>query len=157
MEYQNKKARFSRCRKYRYTLEHTWAIGTGTVLFIGLNPSTADHRDDDPTIRRCVQFAVDWGFNKLIATNIFAYRPTYPEDAKQTQRPVGLQNDFWVQRSYRSAQLAVACWGNEGSHMGRSTQIREHLPRLHFLKMNRSEQPGHPLYLRATVKPQLWQ
>ncbi|MBG10156.1 MAG: hypothetical protein CMD92_03220 [Gammaproteobacteria bacterium] len=72
MEYQNKKARFSRCRKYRYTLERTWAIGTGTVLFIGLNPSTADHRDDDPTIRRCVQFAVDWGFNKLIATNIFA-------------------------------------------------------------------------------------
>ena len=156
MEYQTKKARFSLCKEYRYTLERSWSTGTGAVLFIGLNPSTADCRKDDPTIRRCVKFAVDWGFNKLIVTNIFAYRTTYPEDLKQKQEPVGSQNDVWIKRSYGAAQLAVACWGDHGSYLNRGTQIKEYFPRLYFLKMNRSEQPAHPLYLRATVTPQLW-
>ncbi|MGA1055939.1 MAG: DUF1643 domain-containing protein, partial [Pseudohongiellaceae bacterium] len=61
-----RKARFSRCREYRYTLERSWNSGKGTVLFIGLNPSTADHLRDDPRIRRCVRFARDGGFQILI-------------------------------------------------------------------------------------------
>lgn len=157
MEYQLRKARFSRCREYRYTLERSWNSGKGTVLFIGLNPSTADHLRDDPTIRRCARFARDWGFQKLIVANLFAYRATYPEDLMQTLEPVGPKNDVWIRRSYRSAQLTVACWGNHGAYLDRSKHIRQQLPRLHYLKMNYSEQPAHPLYLRATATPQLWQ
>ena len=157
MEYQTQKARFSRCRKFRYTLERSWKTGNGTVLFIGLNPSTADHHGDDPTIRRCVRFARDWGFHKLIVANLFAYRATYPEDLLNAQEPVGSRNDIWIQSSYRSAQLTVACWGNHGSYIDRSTNIRKQLPRLHYLKMNHSGQPAHPLYLCATATPLLWQ
>jgi hypothetical protein len=157
MEYQLRKARFSRCREYRYTLERSWNSGKGTVLFIGLNPSTADHLRDDPTIRRCVRFARDWGFQKLIVVNLFAYRATYPEDLMQTPEPVGPKNDVWIRHSYRSAQLTVACWGNHGAYLDQGKHIRQQLPRLHYLKMNHSEQPAHPLYLKATATPQLWQ
>jgi hypothetical protein len=35
--------------------------------------------------------------------------------------------------------------------------LMRRLPALHYLKMNRSQQPAHPLYLRATTLPQAWQ
>ena len=156
MQYVSQNARFSRCRQYRYTLERSWDSGSGTVLFIGLNPSTADHRQDDPTIRRCVQFARDWGFQSLIVANLFAFRATYPEDLKRAEDPVGRFNNKWIRHSYKQAELCIACWGNHGEHQGRAQQLCRQLPELHYLKMNRSQQPAHPLYLRATTLPQAW-
>jgi hypothetical protein len=157
VQYVSQKARFSRCKQYRYTLERSWDAGAGTVLFIGLNPSTADHRQDDPTIRRCVQFAHDWGFSRLIVTNLFAFRATYPEDLKQASDPVGRYNNKWIKQSYQQSQLRIACWGNHGEHLGQADALLRRLPDLHYLKMNRSQQPAHPLYLRATTRPQAWQ
>jgi hypothetical protein len=43
---------FSPCRAYRYALWREWIGGDGYVMFIGLNPSTADETNDDPMIRR---------------------------------------------------------------------------------------------------------
>lgn len=46
----------SDCGQYRYALSRGgWMGGKGTVLFVMLNPSTADASEDDPTIRRCVR------------------------------------------------------------------------------------------------------
>ena len=54
----NSGATFSPCRTWRYTLWRSWGIGNGkNAVFIGLNPSTADEVQDDPTIRRCINFA----------------------------------------------------------------------------------------------------
>lgn len=47
-------------------------------MFIGLNPSTADESKDDPTIRRCIRFAKDWGYGGLLMMNAFAFRATDP-------------------------------------------------------------------------------
>ena len=52
----------SPCRQYRYALWRKWADGP-QVLFVMLNPSTADESVDDPTIRRCISFAKAWGFD----------------------------------------------------------------------------------------------
>ena len=75
-------ATFSHCRKYRYTLWRNWAglmpTGKGYAMFVGLNPSTADETNDDPTIRRCIAFAKAWGYDALCMTNIFAFRATNP-------------------------------------------------------------------------------
>ena len=56
---------FSDDRAYRYTLRRNFLIGEGTVGFVMLNPSTADETDDDPTVARCVSFALRWGYSAL--------------------------------------------------------------------------------------------
>ena len=53
------------------------------ILFIGLNPSTADETKNDPTIRRCINFAKDWGYGGVMIANLFAFRSTSPEIMKQ--------------------------------------------------------------------------
>lgn len=153
MQYVSQNARFSSCKRYRYRLEREWEEGTGTVLFIGLNPSTADHRKDDPTIRRCVRFARDWGYRRMQIVNLFAYRATYTEDLLAADDPVGGNNDRWIARSHREADLTIACWGNHGMHLERDRIIRKKLGGLHCLRMNRSRQPAHPLYLKASLRP----
>ena len=90
-------ANFSRCRRYRYALWRRWAPGDDYGLLVGLNPSTADHRRDDPTIRRCIGFARDWGYSGLCVANLFAFRATYPRDLFAADDPVGPRNDAWQQ------------------------------------------------------------
>lgn len=42
---------FSDDRKYRFALFRMWDLKAPNVMFIGLNPSTANEHDNDPTIR----------------------------------------------------------------------------------------------------------
>lgn len=88
-----KTAKLSDCRTYRYELWRTWDESKPYAMFIGLNPSTADETEDDPTIRRCINFAKTWGYGGLCMTNLFAYRATQPEDMKRASDPIGNKND----------------------------------------------------------------
>ena len=49
------------------------------MMFIGLNPSTADERLDDPTIRHCVGFAARWGYGGIFMCNVFTLVSTDPK------------------------------------------------------------------------------
>lgn len=149
-------ANFSRCRQYRYALWRQWADGDDFVLIVGLNPSTADHRQDDPTIRRCIGFARDWGYSGLCVANLFAWRATYPEDLKAATDPVGPANDRWLRKLLQQADVAVAAWGNDGQFLDRSTTVRAMTEHWQILRMNRSGEPAHPLYLPASLAPQPW-
>ena len=71
-----KDAILSEDRKYCYILSRTWDETKPTVLFIGLNPSTADEKTDDPTIRKCINYAKCWGYGKILMANLFAFRNT---------------------------------------------------------------------------------
>ena len=64
-------AYFSKDRIYRYALWRIWNHNLPKVVFIGLNPSTADEIEDDPTIRRCMSYADNWGYGGYIMGNIF--------------------------------------------------------------------------------------
>lgn len=153
MQYISQKARFSRCRLYRYSLERTWDSGAGRALFIGLNPSTADHKKDDPTIRRCVGFAKSWGYEAMEIVNLFAYRATLPTDLKQAAEPIGSANNSWIAKAIKQSDIVIACWGNDGGFLNRDKQLLKRYPELHCLKMNSTEQPAHPLYMKANLKP----
>jgi hypothetical protein len=122
-------------------------------LIIGLNPSTADEVEDDPTIRRSINFAKTWGYGELCMANLFAYRATKPTDLLKAEDPVGTDNNKWLKELAEKAAIVVAAWGNEGSHLGRSKDVVRLIPNLHYLKMNVSGEPSHPLYLRADLKP----
>ena len=148
----NKNATFSDCRKYRYALSRTWNGKKKTILFIGLNPSTADEKIDDPTIRRCINYAQNWGYGSLLMVNLFAYRATMPSELKNVKNPIGNDNDLHIIELSKKADIAVAAWGNEGSLLNRDKEVKKILPNLMCLKINKSGQPAHPLYQKKDLK-----
>jgi len=142
---------------FRYALWRQWDIVKPQVLMIGLNPSTADATRNDPTIRRCIGFARDWGFGGVWVLNLFAYRATYPAELKIASDPVGPRNDEWLRRVARNTARAVAVWGNDGAFMDRSMQLRNMLgDRLEVIRLNAGGEPAHPLYLPKDLKPVQW-
>ncbi len=124
-----------------------------------LNPSTADAEADDPTIRRCRQFASRWGASELSVVNLFALRATEPSALQAAADPVGPRNDEMIAESVLGAGMVVTAWGNHGLLGGRADEVRTLLRRLsvrpfHF-GLNRTGEPRHPLYLpsRADLLP----
>lgn len=83
-------------------------------MFIGLNPSTADDKIDDPTIRRCINFAQSWGYGGLCVTNLFAFRATLPSNMKSAKDPIGPENDKSPIAHAKDARIVVAAWGCMG-------------------------------------------
>ena len=153
-------ATFSKCRKYRWTL---WRLEDGCephqlCVWLGLNPSTADEKLDDPTIRRCMRFTRDWGFKGYLMLNIFAYRATDPKVMKKQSDPIGEFNDDAIMSMTNNSGLNVAAWGTHGEFMDRGMNVRNMLAtrNLHHLGLTKHGHPKHPLYLRADSKPILW-
>ncbi len=125
-------------------------------MFIGLNPSTADETEDDPTIRRCINFAKSWGYGGLCMANLFAYRATQPEDMKRASDPIGDKNDETLILLAQNAGVIVGAWGNDGVFLNRSEDVRALISELNVLKVNKSGEPAHPLYLKSTLTPIKW-
>lgn len=155
-------ALISPCGKYRYWLTRRWDMHKPEVCFIMLNPSTADGREDDPTIRRCVAFAKSWGHGRLIVVNLFAYRATKPQDlwdfdAETKGEAQGPENNSTILSAARSAQLVVCAWGKGGSYCLRGLEVVTHLCwngiRPMVLRINKDGSPAHPLYLPASLTP----
>ena len=151
-----KTAIISGCKNYRYSLTRQWDESKPSVLFIGLNPSTADAKIDDPTLRRCINFAKAWGYGKVMIGNLFAYRATDPKDMMKASKPIGPRNNSNLLKLAREADLIVAAWGNHGQLMNRSSQVISMLDNLHILALNSSGEPKHPLYVKACTKPTQW-
>ena len=147
-----KNATFSNCRTYRYSLSRIWDKKKKLVLFIGLNPSTADEEVDDPTIRRCSGYAQNWGYGGFIIVNLFAYRTTLPSNLKKVKHPIGKDNDKYIVKLSKKADITVAAWGNNGNLYRRDKQVLSLVPNLVCLKINKSGQPAHPLYLKKDLK-----
>ena len=146
-------AKFSKCRKYRYTLWRTWDTSKPKIMFLGLNPSTADETNNDPTVTRCINYANSWGYGGMFMMNIFAFRTTYPVELKKTSNPIGKDNNRWIKKVSLSVDKSIGAWGNDGMFLHRSTDIKKIVKNLYCLKINSSGEPSHPLYLKATLKP----
>jgi hypothetical protein len=150
------KAIFSDDRRYRYTLHRDIpdSLPSGKlVMFIGLNPSTADEFQDDPTIRRCINFGRDWGYSRFVMTNLFAYRATNPDYMVQADDPIGPDNDKHLIETALFADLIVAAWGAWGSFRNRDADVLAMLHNVHYLDLTRKGQPRHPLYLPGNLTP----
>jgi hypothetical protein len=152
-ELQDYGADFAPDRLYRYGLYRIWDKKKSLCMFIGLNPSSADEKVNDNTVRRCIRFSRDLGYGGLIMTNAFAFRATNKQALRHVQDPVGPDNDTWLQNLSRRAAIVIAAWGNDGALNGRSQQIRQLIPKLHCLGLTGAGEPKHPLYLAADLKP----
>jgi hypothetical protein len=152
-------ATFSSCQRYRYRLWRTWDSSLQSMVCIGLNPSTADATNDDPTIRRVIGFAKFWGFGSLVMLNIFAYRATNPLVMLAAPEPVGPENDATILAEVSKASLILVAWGDSGKTKGKVRAgavvkiIGDAGKQALCLGMTRSGSPRHPLYVPADYQP----
>lgn len=142
-------ASFSRDGRYRYSLRRAWGEGP-IAAWVLLNPSTADAKRDDPTIRRCIDFSRRWGFGALEVVNLFALRATEPSVLRRARDPVGPRNDRAISRAMERADAVVAAWGAHGAWGERASEVRRLLPAGTLaLGVTARGEPAHPLYLPA--------
>ena len=146
-------AAFSDCRSYRWWLTRIWDHSADLLVFIMLNPSTADASTDDPTIRRCVGFARRLGHGGICVVNLYVFRATSPRRLAGASDPVGSQTDFWLTYAAARARKVVCAWGaNAKFRRGRTGDVLKLLrghPSLMCLGRTKDGQPRHPLYVRA--------
>ena len=104
-------ATLSSDRLYRYRLWRSWGSREHRVVFVMLNPSTADESKDDPTIRKCVGFAQRWGFGAVDVVNLFAWRSTSPRGLLVSSDPIGPDNDEALRAAMSDATRIIWAWG----------------------------------------------
>lgn len=156
-------ATLSPCGTYRYALGRAWDPATENewdgcrpaFSIIMLNPSTADHAVDDPTIRRCVHFAKQEGCGSLVVRNLFAYRATNPKELRTVVDPYGPLNDRVLALSIFFA-MRVAAWGSLTPKWLRQRAARSigaaSTPGILVLGLTKDGSPRHPLYLPSTAR-----
>ncbi|HET8777958.1 MAG TPA: DUF1643 domain-containing protein [Candidatus Limnocylindria bacterium] len=159
IEYTKSTALFSPDRVYRLVLTRWWDERKAPLVVCGLNPSTADAEEDDPTIGREVDFAFRWGYGGFVKVNAFAFRATDPKRMMRAFDPIGRGNDEAIRAA--AADRDVLCaWGVDGGYMGRDAAVFEILlgcaRSIFCLGLTKGGHPKHPLYLKKTLVPQAY-
>jgi hypothetical protein len=159
----NSFAVFDDSMAYRYRLVRQFKFPDDKrVIFIMLNPSTADAFKNDPTVARCCRYAKDWDATSLEVLNIFALRSTDPHALYVSSNPVGGMNTETILKSVTSpiVDKVIAAWGAHGALEARGTIMRLFLQEkgiklYHLGDLTAGGQPRHPLYLKASLEPVL--
>lgn len=146
------RAEFSETGTFRYRLWRVWGKDEGNcVLWIMLNPSTADAQKNDPTVARCFKRSVDMGYDAMQVCNLFAFRSTDPKELYAMGDPIGPRNDEAIVRAMSGSAMIICGWGVHGDHMERGAYvrrlIRSHDRVAYCLGLTKEGQPRHPLYL----------
>ncbi len=144
----------SECENYRYRLWRVWDNAHPRVLFIMLNPSTADASEDDPTIRRCIGFAKSWGYGGLMVGNLFAFRTPYPKELKTVVSHKTYINSIHIEAMMSECDVTICAWGNPPIQAPRYPFMNKKV--LHCLALTNSNNPRHPLYLKKDLRPVLF-
>ena len=146
--------------KYRYWLKRQWGNGP-SLVFIMLNPSTADAMKDDQTIRRCMYFAKREGYSGITVLNLYAWRATNPKDLLDQMAKgvdvVGPQNLQWVRDLTKDEKKVVLAWGgiHPDKHWAAMSAVFDVLPRdMVYLCLGETEtlDPRHPSRLGNNVE-----
>lgn len=155
--YIQRSADFSDCRTWRYTLKRVWDTQKVNLVFVLLNPSTADEHQDDPTNRRGIGYAIRWRFGGVTFVNLFAVRTPHPNVMKQAFDPVGPDNDSWILKTAQHGGKVILAWGTHGVHRGRDKQVvgllrAAGIP-MWCMGLTKAGHPKHILYLKADLEP----
>lgn len=145
--------------RYRYWLTRIWDSSKPIVVWMMLNPSTADAEKDDATMRRCMAFARAWDYGGMAVINLYAFRARSPKVMLAAEDPVGIHNNRWIvlwwEQARRTGAPIICGWGNNA----RQDRVQEILRMsesygitLHALEMG-NKAPKHPLYLRNGLTP----
>lgn len=143
---------------YRYRLDRWWGDGP-RVVWVMLNPSTADAEQDDPTVRRCIGFSRSWGYDGLTVVNLYPFRATDPAVLEMWLDGNGgeelAENTAMIIVAAHQAPLVVAAWGatRGADGAGALRGLRPWIPQWHHLGLTGGGFPRHPLYVRGDTLP----
>lgn len=151
-----KTAIISMCQQYRYELGRDFVLNANNpAIFCMLNPSTADDQIDDPTIKRCMQFAKDNGHDSLKVVNLYAYRSANPKNLWLTEDPIGAENDSHLYNLFSKHKKIICAWG-ANAKIERVIEIYQMLQQLNVemycLGTTKAGMPKHPLYIKSDQK-----
>lgn len=155
----NQGAKFSEDRNHRYALWRIWNETKPLVMFIGLNPSTANEVKADPTINRVIRFTYDWGYGGFYMMNLFSFVTAYPQHLKVLE---DAENDRWLEEISLKCEMIVFAWGAFGEAKKRlvirerADAIKARFPGSYCIEKTKKGSPGHPLMLPARLKPKLF-
>jgi hypothetical protein len=149
-------ATFSDCGQFRPLLWRDWsdALNAAYVLWIGMNPSTADGDADDPTVRRECDFTAAWGYSVYRKCNVMDFRATQPKALLQPGIiPRSEINLSVIVEQARSAHLVILAFGSlhkKLSHYGADVVAALEAENIQpmCLGITANGSPKHPLYLR---------
>ncbi|AEI77894.1 hypothetical protein CNE_1c25770 [Cupriavidus necator N-1] len=152
----------SDCEQYRYRLWRQWDESRPALGFIMLNPSTADHQVNDPTITRCMQRALAGKYGRLEAVNLFPLRSTDPDGLLTHSAPLGREDtaNCSIMDALDRCSLVICAWGAHKAAPARAAEVLRiirmsgHGTLLHHLGLNKDGSPKHPLYIAARTRPQ---
>lgn len=154
LEQMKKDAKFSEDRRYRYVLSRIWDDSLPKIMFIGLNPSTADENEDDSTINKCINYAKKWNYGGIYMLNLFAFVDTYQNELYYEKDPIGELNNKYLKEYAGLSEKIVVAWGNNGAYKGRSKEVYDMFNHLYCLKINKTGEPHHPLYISSNIELQ---
>lgn len=158
---------FSHDDRYRYALGRVWDLEPidpevdavrPLMTWVMLNPSVADHAQDDPTIRKCVGFAKRHGCSGIVVVNLFAWRATDPRELARAPEPLGPLNLNAIVAALRVPfQFAIAAWGRMPSkriaRAANASQFTAKTTRLlSCFGTTAGGEPRHPLMLPYATK-----
>jgi hypothetical protein len=144
---------FSSDRRHRYSLVHRWnpLFSGRLILWIGLNPSTADEQQLDPTLTRIRSFSQREGFDGFWMANLFGLRTPYPKEMMADPDPVGPGNDTALLEAADRCERIVAAWGAGGNFQTRADAVARLFAgrELWCLGTTQAGHPRHPLYVNG--------
>ena len=157
---------FSDCRSYRWILKRELFKGEKTVVYIGLNPSTANSIDNDRTLSRIINFSSRWNYKNIYIVNLFGLISKSPIQLSKSNDPIGKNNDFIILKSLEFWMEDSDCdlwlgWGDKGQFLGRDRKVLKLIKNLSNMKSNENSfakcvlclglskkgNPRHPLYM----------
>ena len=146
----NAGAEFSECGLYRYKLWRIWDESLPLVMYIGLNPSTANETSNDNTITKLCKISRHNGYGGFYMMNCYTYIATKPEKLI-IDLDTNNKNNWLLKMIYEShCKDVVFAWGNFPIVVqnGRDKEMIAMFPKALCLKINKNGSPKHPLYCK---------
>jgi len=143
-----RRAEFSIDKKERYSLKREWDKSKNKILYIMLNPSLADDKNDDPTIRRLVSFTKKYNYGGFLVGNIFT---TITPNPKEIDKSKGISDKNFEKllKLINKVDQIVYAWGD---NIEEPQLLKELVLNPKCFGKNLNGSPKHPLYIPSETK-----
>jgi|TARA_B100002052_G_C15883273_1_gene600389 hypothetical protein len=143
-----REAKISIDKKERYSLKREWDKSKNKILYIMLNPSLADDNNDDPTIRRLINFSKKFNYGGFLVGNIYS---TISPNPKEVDKSDGISDRNLVEllKLINQVEEIVYAWGNNAYE---PEFLKDLVSNPKCFGKNLNGSPKHPLYLPKNIQ-----